>query len=114
MPKPPTVDCALDRVLKMLTRRWATHILWVLLTRGPTRFGELRRQVAGVSTKVLTARLRDLEAAGLVSRDYKPTVPPEVTYALTPRGRQLRAMLTAMKAVAERWQAEDARPDGRR
>lgn len=100
------VDCALHNVLQLLTKRWAVHILWVLLNGGPTRFGQLRRHIPGVSTKVLTARLRDLEAAKLISRQYKPTVPPEVTYALTERGKQLRIMLMAMNKVAEQWDDE--------
>jgi DNA-binding HxlR family transcriptional regulator len=102
------VDCALHDVLQLLTRRWAVHILWVLLNGGPTRFGQLHRHIPDVSTKVLTARLRDLEAARLVSRQYKATVPPEVTYALTARGEQLRIMLVAMNTVAEQWNKEDA------
>jgi DNA-binding HxlR family transcriptional regulator len=64
----------------------------------------------------LTGRLRALEAAGIIYRDYEPTVPPAVTYGLTPRGRDLDAVLDALNDVALRWQAEDqgragAQPD---
>jgi DNA-binding HxlR family transcriptional regulator len=101
------VDCELDGVLKLVASRWTPHVLWVLLTNGPTRFGALRRSIPGISTRVLTERLRSLEAAGFVHREYVPTIPPEVTYSLTHRGNDLRDTLSAMKALAQRWSSED-------
>lgn len=95
--------CPLDRVLRLLSGEWTTHILWVLSTNGPSRHGELRRLVAGISSKVLTDRLRMLEAQGIVFRDYEPTVPPRVTYGLTDLGRRLDSALRAMDHVAEGW-----------
>jgi DNA-binding HxlR family transcriptional regulator len=74
--------CPANHVLRLVWGEWITHILWVLGTNGPTRFREVRRLVAGISPKVLTHRLRRLEATGLVHRDYTPTVPPQVTLAL--------------------------------
>ena len=97
------VDCALDDVLKLIASRWTPHILWVLLTNGPTRFGVLKRAIPGISTKVLTERLRSLEAAQFVTRNYVPTIPPEVSYDLSAKGHDLRETLSAMKTVAERW-----------
>ncbi len=55
------------------------YILWTLDTSGALRFGELRRKVDGISTKVLTERLRMLKAIDIVHRDYEPTIPPQVT-----------------------------------
>lgn len=109
-------QCPMDALLKLLMGPWTTYILWILRTGGPLRFGALKQQVAGVSAKVLTERLRALEAAGIIYRDYEPTVPPAVTYGLTPRGRDLDAVLDALNDVALRWQAEDegragAQPD---
>ena len=95
--------CPLDRVLRLLSGEWTTHILWVLGTNGPTRHGELRRLIEGISSKVLTDRLRMLEREGIVFRDYEPTVPPKVTYGLTEHGRDLDAALRGMEAVAARW-----------
>jgi DNA-binding HxlR family transcriptional regulator len=83
-----------------------THILWVLGTNGPTRFGEIRRLIEGISPKVLTDRLRRLEATGLVHRHYAPTVPPQVTYSLTPHGYQLDKALRSLHELAERWSRE--------
>ena len=95
--------CPLDRVLRLLSGEWTTHILWVLSTSGPTRHGGLRRLVEGISSKVLTDRLRLLEAEGIVFRDYEPTVPPKVTYGLTERGRRLDQALREIEAIAEDW-----------
>lgn len=100
--RPPC--CPMDAILRLLMGPWTTYVLWVLRTDGPQRFGELKRQIAGVSAKVLTERLRALEAAGVVFRHYEPSVPPAVTYGLTPRGRELDAVLDSLNAVAVRWQ----------
>jgi DNA-binding HxlR family transcriptional regulator len=64
----------------------------------------------GISPKVLTERLRRLEADGLVSRDQRPTIPPQVFYRLTPRGEELKDILDALGATAQRWAEEDAAP----
>ncbi len=101
--------CPMDALLRLLMGPWTTYILWVLRTEGPTRFGALKRHVAGVSAKMLTERLRLLEAAGIVSRDYAPTIPPQVTYALTARGRELSAVFASLDRIARTWQQEDER-----
>ncbi|HZT20826.1 MAG TPA: helix-turn-helix domain-containing protein [Dongiaceae bacterium] len=100
-------SCPMDRLLRLLTGPWTTYILWVLRTNGPTRFGELKRRVPGISAKMLTERLRMLEEARIVFRHYEPTIPPQVTYGLAPRGEELREVLDELNAVALRWQAED-------
>ena len=100
--------CALDPVLSAVTKRWSASLLWLLCENGPTRSGVLMRSVEGASVKMLTERLRDLEGQGLVSRRQAGSAPSEVTYAVTARGLELRAMLSAMREVAERWSREDA------
>ena len=95
--------CPLDSVFRLLSGEWTTHILWILGTNGPTRHGELRRLIDGISSKVLTDRLRMLEGEGVVFRDYEPTVPPKVTYGLTDRGRELDGALRGMEAVSRHW-----------
>jgi len=95
--------CPLDDLLKMLGRQWTPHILWQLSQHGPTRFGEMRRSLGGVSAKVLTERLRALEAAGVLYREQAATIPPRVTYGLTPRGRELASVLAGLDQVAARW-----------
>src|ERR1700752_3931935 len=106
VPKSP-VGCPMDSLLRLLMGPWTTYILWVLRSNGPTRFGELKRRVAGVSAKVLSERLRMLAEAGVVNRQFEATIPPQVTYSLTPRGQELKDVLDLLNSVAVRWQAAD-------
>jgi len=101
--------CPMDALLRLLMGPWTTYILWVLRTHGPTRFGALKRHVAGVSAKMLTERLRLLEAAGVVARSYEATIPPQVTYSLTKRGAELSGVFVELDEIARRWQAQDTR-----
>ncbi|MFT4097922.1 MAG: helix-turn-helix domain-containing protein [Rhodoblastus sp.] len=104
--------CPVDAVLKIISGPWTTHILWVLRTHGVLRYGEIRRLIPDISPKMLAERLKRLEADGLVLRDYQPTIPPTVSYSLTARGVQLKAMLDALGDVAVRWRAEDEKASG--
>jgi DNA-binding HxlR family transcriptional regulator len=87
---------------------WTTYILWLLQQHGAIRFSAFRTHLPGISPKVLSERLKRLEADGLVSRDYVPTIPPQVSYSLTARGEELKDILDALGATALRWAAEDA------
>src|ERR1700742_1633096 len=100
--------CPMDYILRMLMGPWTTYIVYNLRAYGPQRFGELKRRVAAFSAKMLTERLRTLEGAGLIKRDYEATIPPKVTYSLTARGHELDEVLGGLADVAIRWQAEDA------
>lgn len=101
-------SCPMDSLLQTLSGPWTTYILWLLSNQGTLRFGELKANMPGISSKVLTERLRMLEENGLVSRDYKPTIPPSVFYALTPRGLELKDVLDGLGRLAIRWHEEDA------
>jgi DNA-binding HxlR family transcriptional regulator len=103
--------CPMGGLLETLTRPWTLHILWVLSTNGPTRFGALRRSVPGISSRVLTERLRALEEKGFIFRHYKPTIPPEVTYGLTKRMKDIEKVLGELNRLARKWQLEDAPTD---
>lgn len=100
--------CPLDQLLRLLGAQWTPHLLWVLSREGPTRFGALRRRLDGISSKVLTERLRSLEAEGIVYREHVATIPPRVTYGLTPKGRELADVLSGLDRVAARWHMPDA------
>ena len=100
--------CAIGELLDKLTRPWTLHILWVLGRNGPMRFGVLKRSIEGISARVLTERLRGLEESGFVYRDYKPTIPPEVTYGLTTRTAEINKVMDTLQKLAEKWRAEDA------
>ena len=92
--------CPARSVLAKIADKWAVLVLEVLLER-TTRFNEIRRRVQGVSQKMLTQTLRDLERGGLVSREIFAEVPPRVEYSLTPLGRSLVAVLETVTDWAE-------------
>jgi len=98
----------MEALLRLITGPWTIHILWVLSESGAQRFGELKRAVPGISTRVLTERLRMLEAAGVLWRRQAQTIPPAVTYGLTPRGTELRGVIDGLGKIAHRWQADGA------
>ena len=98
--------CAIGGMLELLTRPWTLHILWYLSVNGPMRFGALRKQVEGISARVLTERLRTLENAGFVFRHYEPTIPPAVTYGITPRMKDIEKVLQQLEALARTWQGD--------
>lgn len=84
----------------LLERRWQLSIIYAALS-GALRFSEFAEAIAGISPRMLSERLRDLEAAGLIERTVLPSSPPAVEYRLTERGRRLAPILEAMRAYAE-------------
>src|SRR5690349_9256364 len=93
----------LSRLLGILASPWTMLLLHRLHMEGPKRFGELKRRLGTISTKTLTERLRMLETEGWLTRDYKPTIPPEVTYTITKRVLELDGVMTELDRIAERW-----------
>lgn len=93
--------CPPSLALDLLADKWAVVVVCALEAR-PKRSGALRREIEGVSQKVLTQTLRRLERDGLVARTLFPGVPPPVEYALTPMGHSLVAALTALHRWADR------------
>jgi DNA-binding HxlR family transcriptional regulator len=83
-------DCAPRRILEIFSTKWTSMVLHVLDARlgGHARTGVLLRNLPGISKKMLTQTLRDMEAGGLVTRYIHGTVPPAVDYTLTPLGRR--------------------------
>jgi DNA-binding HxlR family transcriptional regulator len=97
--------CPSRRVLELIANKWA--LLVIPLLRGePQRNNELLRQVGGISQKMLTQTLRDLELNGLVLRDDRQTVPPHVEYRLSALGLSLSKTLIAVDRWAESNHAE--------
>ncbi len=82
-------------VLTLLAEKWTTMVLFAL-AGGTKRHGELRREISGISQKMLTQTLRRLERDGLVARTLYPQVPPRVEYSLTPLGQTLGALVCAI------------------
>ncbi|MFE3828833.1 winged helix-turn-helix transcriptional regulator [Streptomyces sp. NPDC059092] len=89
---PDAYHCGIDAAMDVIGGKWKVLILWAL-EGGPRRFGALRRMLPGVTEKVLTAHLRELEAHGIVSREVYDEVPPRVEYALTASGVALELAL---------------------
>lgn len=105
MTKDEMPACPVATTVQLIGSKWKLLILRDLLQR-PWRFNELRRDLEGVSQKVLTDSLRALETDGIVRRTVYPEVPPRVEYSLTELGRSLQPILDAMKAWGEQYKAQ--------
>ena len=90
-----------DWCMGLLRGAWAPHVIW-FLSGGPRRFGELRVDMPTISARVLAARLRKLEADGIVTRSPTKTSPPSVEYSLTDVGHQLVPALDAIVKVGRK------------
>jgi DNA-binding HxlR family transcriptional regulator len=88
--------------VELIGRRWAGAIVWALAER-PHYFADLCQAVPGLSDRLLSRRLRELEAEGLVERSVHPGTPARVSYALTEKGRELEPPLRELGAWAKRW-----------
>lgn len=93
----------LEKLLNQISGRWTIYILWILDIKGKLRFGELKREIDGISTKVLTDRLKTLKKIGIIHRTYEPTIPPKVSYELTKRGKELSKPLYRLCELASDW-----------
>jgi DNA-binding HxlR family transcriptional regulator len=90
------------RASELVGRRWTGAIIYVLL-RARCRFATLRAAVPGITDRMLSERLRELEGEGIVARTVVPETPVRVEYALTRKGRELAAAVAAIARWAERW-----------
>ncbi|MFE0421881.1 winged helix-turn-helix transcriptional regulator [Streptomyces sp. NPDC058953] len=90
--KKRSYTCGLDAAIDIMGGKWKGLILFSLGS-GPLRFGQLRRETEGISERILTLQLREMESCGLVHREEFPEIPPKVEYSLTEFGHSLnRAM----------------------
>lgn len=93
-----SMSCPLSPAVDVVFGRWTAPILWTLQKGNRLRFTELQRALPGVSPKVLTQRLRQLEIDGLVTRSYYPEMPPRVEYTGTPLADTLAPVFTALSS----------------
>ncbi|HEY0390179.1 MAG TPA: helix-turn-helix domain-containing protein [Solirubrobacterales bacterium] len=107
---PTTQDQAVSSVcplfhaaIELIGKRWTGAIVCALTDR-PMRFGELARAVPGLSDRLLSQRLRELEDEGLVEREVEAATPVRVTYSLTEKGAELRPAIVELKQWARRWE----------
>lgn len=96
-----------QRAAELMGKRWNPQIVLALLS-GAARFTDLRTAVPGLSDHLLSERLKELEAAGIVTRTVTPTMPVKIAYGLTERGQDLDGVMGALAAWAERWATETA------
>jgi DNA-binding HxlR family transcriptional regulator len=92
--------CPTRLTLERIADKWTVLIVGCL-SQGTRRFGELRRDIDGISPKVLTQKLRELERDGIITRKIYASIPPKVEYTLTPLGRTLIDLLDAIRVWAE-------------
>lgn len=97
-------QCPIETTIELIGGKWKVIILYHLLTDGVLRFSELKRNAPGVTQKMLTSQLRELEAVGLLTRKVYPIVPPKVEYTITPLGTSLGPILEAMKGWGQQLQ----------
>lgn len=98
---PPPKECPLSRCLSIIGGVWTADIIWYL-SKNPRRFSELKDDIQGISPKMLTARLKKLEADRIIIRKVMPTSPPTVEYSLSDLGQELKPAIEAIAAVGSR------------
>lgn len=108
----PLPGCPMSKCMALLGGLWTPELIWCL-SNGPRRFSELLRDNPGLTAKVLTTRLRDLEARGVLEREVMPTSPPSVEYGLTLLGQELLPAITSIVDVGTRLLLRET-PDGNR
>lgn len=108
---PPRTEMLVRQMLERVAEKWTLLVIEALDGEGELRFSRLRERVGGISQKMLTRTLRELERDGLVTRRVHPTVPPRVDYRLTPLGESLGEAVCGMWrwAAAHAEQVEHAR-----
>ncbi|HEY9645936.1 MAG TPA: helix-turn-helix domain-containing protein [Chroococcidiopsis sp.] len=108
-PTPACVDsqCPIQFTLDRIGNKWSILLLRELFA-GDRRTHELLDALAGISTKTLTVRLRELEAYGLVHRQVYAEIPPHVEYSLTAKGRAIQPVMAALHQVGSLWLEQDA------
>ena len=95
-------NCPVEYTAPIISNKWKIIILRDLLN-GTKRYNELTKSVVGISAKVLTQNLRDLEKDGIVKRKVYQVVPPKVEYSLTDKGQELKEVLECMRVFGEKY-----------
>lgn len=88
--------CSVEYTLEVIGGKWKPLILWSLARNGVKRYGEIKRSINGITHKMLSQQLKDLEAKGLIHREQYNQIPPKVEYWLTEKGQTIVPILEAM------------------
>ena len=100
--RPARVCPDFHAAVELIGKRWAGAIIWMLAER-PHFFTDLSQGVPGLSDRLLSRRLRELETEGLVARSVHPGTPPRVSYALTEKGQALEPAIRELRSWARHW-----------
>jgi DNA-binding HxlR family transcriptional regulator len=96
-----------QRASQLVGKRWVPQIVWVLLD-GSRRYSEIRAAIPEISDTLLSERLRELEAEGILTRAVTPSTPVLIEYTLSDRGRELATVIDGLATWADRWSGVDA------
>jgi DNA-binding HxlR family transcriptional regulator len=104
---PGEVACCphLHEAVELIGKRWTGAIIVVLIEAGPLRFSEIAQAIPQLSDRLLSERMKELEARGIVERRVLPETPARVEYAVTDMGRELAPTLKQLKSWSHRWLA---------
>jgi DNA-binding HxlR family transcriptional regulator len=102
-----------ERAVQILGKRWTAMIVWTLISR-PRRFNEMTVIIPGLSDRLLSERLKELEACQIVERHVYPETPVRIEYVLTEKGRHLQDVVDSIQRWADRWECTEAEASVRR
>jgi DNA-binding HxlR family transcriptional regulator len=85
-----------EYTLSIVSGKWKLKIIYLLACITPVRYGALKKKIAGITYKMLSTQLKELEEEGIITRKEYPQVPPKVEYSLTPKGQSLMPIVIAM------------------
>ncbi|KPL95155.1 helix-turn-helix transcriptional regulator [Vibrio sp. L5-1] len=101
--KQPEGYCSADKYLALISTKWTAHIVWILGQSSEIRFGQIQKQLALVSSKVLSERLKLLSKEGFIWRRQEETVPVTVYYGLTKKGKELADIVDIIVKKSDSW-----------
>jgi DNA-binding HxlR family transcriptional regulator len=101
-PVTPTLCSRYHEAVELIGRRWAGAIIYLLMN-GRTRYAALREAIPGITDRMLSERLRELEEAGIVMRHVTPEIPVKVEYGLSKKGRELEKSIKSISDWASQW-----------
>ena len=101
--KQPEGYCSVDKHLQLISTKWTAHVVWLLGQHNEIRFGQIQKQLALVSSKVLSERLKRLEKEGFIWRRQEETVPVTVYYGLTSKGEELAEIVDLIVKKSVHW-----------
>ncbi|MFT4186087.1 MAG: helix-turn-helix domain-containing protein [Micrococcaceae bacterium] len=104
--KPEPQICDVAQTISLIGGKWKAIILFHLMEYGVLRFSQLQRHIPGITQRMLTLQLRELEQDGIVNRKVYPQIPPKVEYSLTSLGQTLHPIIIAMKSWGADYKAK--------